>query len=61
MIYKLETKRKTHLCNGRTEVWKKAWLARLLGEWIRVFEYKDAERGWECVFNWPAWKLYNGE
>jgi hypothetical protein len=53
--YKLETRRADHICETMAEVRKKARLAVLLNEWVRV--YKTSKEGWTCVFNWPARKL----
>jgi hypothetical protein len=59
-MYRLTTARATHLCETADEVNKKAWLAKLLNEWVLV--YKDSEdEGSVCIFNWPARRLPKGK
>jgi hypothetical protein len=60
IVYRLTTNRATHLCETAGEVDRKAWLAKLLDDWVMVF--KDTDDGdSECVFNWPARRLPKGE
>ena len=56
MNYKMRTKRAEHHSEDLGELYRKAWLARLLGEWIKIFK-SHPEQEWICIFNGEAYKF----
>lgn len=60
MTYMMKTKRATHYASSMKEIDRKAWLAKLLNEWVLIYQNDDSGN-LDLVFNWPARniKLYD--